>query len=477
MTTPIQLLKLAQAQASDQKSIESRKAADLEQDPDSPNLLQHPEDKVGKYVDDGKTFIYNTGTGKNGQYIQGHEISKENSKVVILNLLEESKAPNSSLFKRAEVIKQLDLKEIKTPEGKLTGRFTREGFVNGHEYTGEYIVRNDGTVFFTGGSHKSNSKLLLPPQTFINGSWYNGDVTLNPEVAKIPSMPKADSQPDAIPSEVKIEINIPEPKFKEHILSSENIKLTPPRIDDSNIQKALDDIKRLKPIVKTTVQENEDKMTPNQISRAYGFLSEYARKIQLYYVEKGVNDKAIEAGNEAEKLEELRKTEPEKAKQKAPPMKKEPVTREKNIELLKTKGKLGSVDVKAGAGFEINSEEQSASGGFGVDIEAKVGPIGIKTDKFAARGKILYGKECGTELEAGPANASAKYNTETGEGSVSAGLSTPKLIIGDKELYIKGAATIGTDKLGIDAHLPVIGDIDLTISPRKIGKFFTSIFD
>ena len=127
-------------------------------------------DIVGRYrrEDNGNVLVYNTGTDINGKYLPGHEINKRTGSVNITYLRSASEAPKKSTITKEQAIKQLGLEDA---EG---GVFERDGF------KGKYEVRDDGTVFFKGGSHQNGGKpISLPPQTFINGRWYTGNIKLN----------------------------------------------------------------------------------------------------------------------------------------------------------------------------------------------------------------------------------------------------------------------------------------------------------
>lgn len=132
----------------------------------SNQLYKHKTDRVGVYIkkEEG-VYTYNTGTHVSGRYIPGHVV--EDGEIERTYLQSKSERPSSSTLSRAEAIRHLELTE------NLNGTFSREGF------EGNYLVRNDGTVYFSGGRHKNAGKpIVLPAQTYINGNWYEGNVVL-----------------------------------------------------------------------------------------------------------------------------------------------------------------------------------------------------------------------------------------------------------------------------------------------------------
>ena len=111
-------------------------------------------------------YIYNTGTGRGNTYIPGHDISAD-GRVTRTYLLPRSQAPNVSHLSRQDAIRHLSLIE------NSDGSFRRRGF------EGTYAVRDNGTVFYGGGYHpNAGNRINLPPQTYINGRWYEGDIRL-----------------------------------------------------------------------------------------------------------------------------------------------------------------------------------------------------------------------------------------------------------------------------------------------------------
>ena len=129
------------------------------------STYRYDSDTNGLYIRNGNgPYIYNTGTDRNGRYIGGHEINTDGT-VTNTYMLPSSQVPDVSNLSRQDAIRHLNLIENKD------GTFRREGFV------GTYKVRDDGTVFFGGGYHSNcGNQIDLPPQTYINGGWYSGNV-------------------------------------------------------------------------------------------------------------------------------------------------------------------------------------------------------------------------------------------------------------------------------------------------------------
>src|SRR3989338_4417061 len=126
---------------------------------------EYDPDVNGQYLRRGNgPYVYNTGTDRRNRYVPGHEISTDGT-VTRTYFLPRSQAPTVSHLSNQDAIRQLSLIE------NSDGTFRRQGFV------GTYTVRNDGTVFYGGGHHANGGRRIdLPPQTYINGRWYEGEV-------------------------------------------------------------------------------------------------------------------------------------------------------------------------------------------------------------------------------------------------------------------------------------------------------------
>ncbi|OGI08712.1 MAG: hypothetical protein A3F80_08840 [Candidatus Melainabacteria bacterium RIFCSPLOWO2_12_FULL_35_11] len=126
---------------------------------------EYDPDVNGQYLRrENGPYIYNTGTGRGNRYIPGHDINSDGT-FTRTYLLPRSQAPAISYLSRQDAIRHLSL--LENPDGT----FRRHGFV------GTYTTRNDGTVFYGGGYHPNNGRRVdLPPQTYINGRWYEGDI-------------------------------------------------------------------------------------------------------------------------------------------------------------------------------------------------------------------------------------------------------------------------------------------------------------
>src|SRR3989338_11476813 len=126
---------------------------------------EYDPDVNGQYLRrENGPYIYNTGTGRGNRYIPGHDINSDGT-FTRTYLLPRSQAPAISYLSRQDAIRHLSL--LENPDGT----FRRHGLV------GTYTTRNDGTVFYGGGYHPNNGRRVdLPPQTYINGRWYEGDI-------------------------------------------------------------------------------------------------------------------------------------------------------------------------------------------------------------------------------------------------------------------------------------------------------------
>ena len=147
----------------------------------TPETWTDISDRTGKYiVIPGKADarVYNTGTNEAGEYLPAYKVVNKDGKkeITIEELLPASRAPAKSHLTHDKAISRLSLKStnIKNAAGDMI--YHREGF------HGDYIVRGDGTVFFTGGFHENKGKkFFLEPQTYINDCWYAGKIEVKPE--------------------------------------------------------------------------------------------------------------------------------------------------------------------------------------------------------------------------------------------------------------------------------------------------------
>ena len=136
-------------------------------------------DTVGGYVQTPNgTQIYTTGTDENGRHVNGFEIAPDGTRTET-SLLPASSTPQRSLLRPEEARQHLQL--LGTSRIDSAGRviYERAGFV------GNYIVRDNGTVYFAGGYHRNgaDNDIPLPSQTYINGRWYQGNVS--PQAAPV----------------------------------------------------------------------------------------------------------------------------------------------------------------------------------------------------------------------------------------------------------------------------------------------------
>lgn len=149
---------------------------------------EYDPDVNGQYLRrENGPYIYNTGTGRGNRYIPGHDINPDGT-FTRTYLLPRSQAPTTSYLSRQDAIRHLSL--LENPDGT----FRRQGFV------GTYTTRNDGTVFYGGGYHPNNGRQVdLPPQTYINGRWYEGDIRLGsvprPGVGGVNQSPRGPQPP------------------------------------------------------------------------------------------------------------------------------------------------------------------------------------------------------------------------------------------------------------------------------------------
>ncbi len=157
-----------------ERAIEAEGTLEVGTGPLLQGTSRNRDDFAGRYINQqGGSRLFNTGTDERGRYVNGYVVvGQGRARIITPEYLRPASEAPRSILSPAQAKEHLELETTGRTDAQGRPIYRRDGF------RGDYTVREDGTIFFSGGYHTNGGRgrINLPAQTYINGRWYRGEM-------------------------------------------------------------------------------------------------------------------------------------------------------------------------------------------------------------------------------------------------------------------------------------------------------------